>query len=294
MAAIGPYFYAAEGGPAPLARLLELVSVWLLALGLVFGLTVLLLGQRRLGAGAVVLALIGGALLGSGYWRVTVPQADQSANLRVLFFNTQSTGSAMSDRIVAAAIAEAPDIAVFVEATGMGPALPQLRDAFVFVSPCPDEACEILVAANRPPERFWRLSLNPIWADRYGVIEYAPGQFFGVGHLVKPWFSGVAGPELERLAAQYNWLPESAVVVGDFNMPPWSTPMRRLLHDTGFRAQRGALGTWPAGAGPFALPIDQILTRGDVSVVSLRPFGEGLGSNHLGFVAELSVPGLPP
>ena len=91
--------------------------------------------------------------------------------------------------------------------------------------------------------------------------------------------SGIAEPELARLTAQLNWLDGPSVVVGDFNMPPWSRPMRGLLGDTGFRAIRGGPGTWPAStAAPLRLPIDHVLVRDDVFEAL---FGERLYGDHL-------------
>ncbi|MEM6483280.1 MAG: endonuclease/exonuclease/phosphatase family protein, partial [Pseudomonadota bacterium] len=107
-------------------------------------------------------------------------------------------------------------------------------------------------------------------------------------HLVKPWFSGVSEPEIEKLVAQYNWLSGPSLAIGDFNMAPWSRPMRGILDQTGFRAVRGQPATWPAFPGPIRLPIDQLLVRDRVRVVNIETFGGHLRSNHLGIIADIA------
>jgi endonuclease/exonuclease/phosphatase (EEP) superfamily protein YafD len=281
-----------EAALGALVRILDPLSPWLLGLGAVFALAAIIMGTRRLGA--VLLVVIAGfsAELWLSHRALSLPLVPAAEpQLKILFFNARAENAASADRIVDATLAAAPDIAVFAEAAAVLPALDRLRAAYAFVSPCSAETCEILVASRHEPERFWTLSLNPIWDDRYAVLEIRTDTgaplFLAASHLTKPWFSGVAESEVERLAAQYNWFSGPVVAMGDFNMPPWSRPMRRLLAETEMRTLRRPLATWPAGAGRFGLPIDQILVRGGPRVVSILPFGEGLGSNHRGFVADI-------
>jgi endonuclease/exonuclease/phosphatase (EEP) superfamily protein YafD len=214
-------------------------------------------------------------------------------NLRVLFFNALAENTASADRIVDATLASAPDVAVFAEAEAVLPALERLRAEYTYISPCTPEACEILIAARRAPVRFWTLTLNPIWDDRYAVLEVETETgarlFVAASHLVKPWFSGVAEDEIAQLSAQYRWFRGPVVAVGDFNATPWSRPMRILLSETGLRTMHRPIATWPATAGRFGLPIDHLLVGGGARVVRVEPFGVGLGSNHLGLLAEISL-----
>ena len=137
--------------------------------------------------------------------------------------------------------------------------------------------------------------MNPVFQERYAVLDF---EFPNVGpvflsavHLVKPWMTGISESEISRLAAQYNWFDGPVVAVGDFNMPPWSLPMRTILDETGFRAVRGQPGSWPVSAGTPRLPIDQVLVKSGPVVLEVDRFGEGLGSNHLGFIATVSLTG---
>ena len=170
-----------------------------------------------------------------------------------------------------------------------------LVSEFDFVSPCTPAKCEILVASRFKVRRSWQLQLNPIWQERYLVVEFESPEgeswFLSAVHLTKPWFSGVSESEIARLAAQYNWFEGPVVAVGDYNMAPWSLPMRNLLRNTGFRAIRGQPASWPVSLGPAGIPIDQVLVRGGTGVTGIRPFGEGLQSNHTGFVAGIALRG---
>jgi endonuclease/exonuclease/phosphatase (EEP) superfamily protein YafD len=279
----------------PLARVLDGYTPWLLVLGLCLGALTLALGARRIGAVCVLCAVAASVAPFAAYRDVTRgADAALTADLSVVFFNAFAQNDENAARIVDAAIGTGADILVFAEAEALIDQLDTLRATYAFVSPCSAAACELLIATDLPVLRSWQLQLNPAWPDRYAVAELdLPGQgplFLAVGHLAKPWMSGIAGPELARVTAQMNWLNGPSVVVGDFNMPPWSHPMRTLLRDTGFRAPRGGPGTWPAGAAAMMrLPIDHVLVREDVALVAVETFGEGLGSNHLGIVAQIAL-----
>lgn len=289
--------FPTSGLAGPVTRMTDPFAPWLLGVGLVFALIVIALRAWRTGAVLVILLAAAGIAQMAAYRAVTLPADDTRApDLRVLFFNAFDENRNDGARIAEAAIASGADILVFAEAAVLLDDLDTLRAAYGFVSPCRGESCELLIASRLPVLRSWQLQLNPAWAERYAVIEIdVPDHgpvFVAASHLVKPWMSGLAEPELARLTAQLDWLTGPSVVVGDFNMPPWSRPMRTLLSDTGFRALRLGPGTWPASAPPgLRMPIDHVLVRDGARVVALAPFGAGLGSNHLGIRVDLALPG---
>jgi endonuclease/exonuclease/phosphatase (EEP) superfamily protein YafD len=292
--AIAPWGYPTAGALGPFARLFDALAPHLLVLGVVLAGFAAALGLRRVGLGLIVLALSAGAIGLSAYHAVTLPRvAGAVPDLRVLFFNAEYREARTADRVVDAILRADADIVILAEAQEVVPALPRLEASYDFVSPCPAAACEILVASRRPVRRFWRLQLNPAWPARYAVAEIALADgaalFVSAVHLVKPWMSGIAESEIARLTAQYDWFDGPVVAVGDYNMTPWNRPMRHLLRTTGFRALRGQSGTWPAAAGAAGFPIDQVLVRDGVRVTGMTPFGRDLTSNHLGFVADLSI-----
>ena len=278
----------------PFARLLDAPAPIFLGVALALALATAALGPRRLGLALAILSISTGLVGLQGYFAVTAPPvAGEARDLRILFFNAEYPEAEAQDRLVDAILAADADIVVLAETELSGPARAGLDAAYPFVSPCLPEVCDMLIASRRPVLRFWRLQLNAAWPDRYAVaeVELASGAplFVSAVHLVKPWFSGIAESEIGRLTAQYAWFDGPAVAVGDYNMTPWSRPMRRLLATTGFRAVRGQVGTWPAEAPMGRFPIDQVLVREGVRVTTIETFGRELGSNHLGLVAELSV-----
>jgi len=91
-------------------------------------------------------------------------------------------------------------------------------------------------------------------------------------------------------------LAPPAVVLGDFNAPPWSGAVRRIGEATGTRAIPGYRPTWVGGgATPLRLPaalglsLDQILVSPGVEVRGVSSFALP-GSDHLGVRAELCLP----
>lgn len=280
----------------PLARMLDAYAPWLLGIGLALAALTMALQAWRTGAVLALICVVAGIAQVSAYRDLTRPaDSARAPDLQVLFFNAFAQNGDNGTRIVEAAVATGADILVFAEAEALLGEIDALEAAYAFVSPCRGETCELLIATNLPVLRSWQLQLNPGWAERYAVLEVdLPGRgpvFVAASHLAKPWMSGLAEPELAQLTAQLNWLTGPSVVIGDFNMPPWSGPMRELLQETGFFAPRLGPGTWPASALPaLRLPIDHVLVRGGTTLTSLTPFGADLGSNHLGFLAGIALP----
>ena len=276
-----------------LARLLDSLAPGFLALALGLGLLALATGARRLGATLAAAALAAAAHLVTLQLAVSQPAAPAVApDLRVLFLNA-FLDNPTPDRLLDDVLRLDPDIAVLAEAEALRPALDRLRSRYAFVSPCEPASCEVVIAARLAPLRFWQLQLSPAWPARYAVAEFQTGtgaRFFLVGtQLAKPWLSGLAEPELARLIAQFNWLQGPAIVLGDFNAAPWSRPMQDLLSATGFKGPRLPPATWPVGAGPLGLPLDHVLVRDGPRVVRVQTVGPGLGSNHLGLLAEIAL-----
>lgn len=284
---------SATFGPA--ARMIDSLAPWLLAMTVVLALTAALLGLRRTGGALVLVGAIAGAALAVDQHHLGQPPAPHLAHdLRVLYFNALADDGTRADTIVDAVLAEDADIVVLLESSAVRPALDRLRTAYAFVSPCDNATCEIVLASRTVPLRFWQLQLNPGWSPRYAVaeVEIAPGRraFIAASHLVKPWYDALAEVEVAKLAAQWAWFDGPVVAVGDFNAAPWSRPLREIAGISGLRPLRWPPATWPVEMGRLGLPIDMAFIGNGALITDIRPFGKGLGSNHMGFVAGIALP----
>lgn len=279
----------------PMVRILDSLSPWFLLSALGLSVSIVTFGSWRLGGVLGLVSLGAMAQFAVEHRSLSVPtQPDTPPDLRVLFFNALASNTTSGSDIVSAILKADPDVVVIAEPRAVRPAVQMMAEAYSFVSPCVDETCHLLVASKVAPTRFWRMDLGVGEAERYAVMELATEDdksvFLAASHISKPWLSGVSEAELRRLRAQYNWFKGPVVAVGDFNVAPWSFPMRELLHNTGMQGLRMPPATWPASAGRFGVPIDQILVRDGPRVTKIRSFGSDLGSNHLGILADVALP----
>lgn len=280
---------------APVARVLDNLAPWFLGLALLMSVLTVAAGSRRTGIVLASLSLAGGLHLYIDHRSVSLPALSrETPDMRIVFFNALGDNSASGPKILSAISSLDPDVWAIAERAAMEPVLGEIKETYPFVSPCEEDGCALLVASKVNPRRFWQLNLNDSWEKRYAVaeIEIAEGKsvFIAASQIAKPWLSGISEPEIARLTAQYSWFDGPVVAVGDFNATPWSFPLWRLLQGTKMRALRRPPSTWPSNAGRFGLPIDQVLVGGGARVVHVRTFGDDLGSNHLGVVADIMVP----
>ena len=112
-------------------------------------------------------------------------------------------------------------------------------------------------------------------------------------HMVKPWFFGITESEEWKLMYVLHRISGPLVLMGDLNAAPWSRRVHLLARRCALATPRLPRPTWPAGAGWFGLPIDHVLVR-EARLTGLDRFGAGLGSNHLGLLARISLDGADP
>jgi endonuclease/exonuclease/phosphatase (EEP) superfamily protein YafD len=108
----------------------------------------------------------------------------------------------------------------------------------------------------------------------------------------------------QHLQAIGNYLKnnrDSIVLVGDFNLTPWSPYYRQLISDTGLHNTRlgfGILPTWirpathvnyPSWLIPLVnIPIDHIFVTKDLKVVRTYT-GDNGNSDHAPIISELTI-----
>jgi endonuclease/exonuclease/phosphatase (EEP) superfamily protein YafD len=200
--------------------------------------------------------------------------------------------------------ATAPDVFVAAEATDAHEAeLAALDDLFPhrYRSVAPHDAANIAVRSRFPlkaPTAY--LPAGPL--PQVVVDVEVPGGAFRLfaTHLFPPLTSeATAWNDVSRrnLAARVRAAVDAgtpAVVVGDFNLSPWSARVAEFERDAGvLRAGRGhgLLVSWPDT--PYfpwvGIPIDHAFVGGGVRVRSLT-VGPPIGSDHRGLVADLLRP----
>ena len=102
--------------------------------------------------------------------------------------------------------------------------------------------------------------------------------------------------EFTRLGTELGELSGALLVVGDFNSTPWSYALKNFANDNDLIRQTRNLPTFPklwAIGGewretPAFLPLDHLMTRGDVLVTDLHT-APAAGSDHLPVVADFAV-----
>jgi endonuclease/exonuclease/phosphatase (EEP) superfamily protein YafD len=133
-------------------------------------------------------------------------------------------------------------------------------------------------------------------------IPYIRGSFklkeniftlFGV-HLASPvgkYRTDLRNKQLDSLAEEIQKNNQPTVVVGDFNITPWSPYFKKFIQKTRLRDTRKGIGvypTWLADFFPLAIPIDHGLTSNGVKVGSLS-LGSSFGSDHLPIILDISI-----
>jgi endonuclease/exonuclease/phosphatase (EEP) superfamily protein YafD len=252
---------------------------------------------RIAGVAAMGLALnvwpMYGAFFGPG-----TPPASNARAVRVAAFNVNITND------------DLPGIAAYLESLAV--------DVAVLEELSPANADRLAALLPRLPHRY--LAENEdIWGvvilSRWPLIAPQPatrdGQRFAVradvdlgdrkfrlygAHLnwpVMPAPARVRNAQLRALGRELAECPQACVVVGDFNVTPWSSHFRDLLtpgvHDCA--AGRGLLGTWSSGLPALLrIRIDQCLVAGAVTVAGVR-VGESVRSDHFATVNDLLIGG---
>jgi endonuclease/exonuclease/phosphatase (EEP) superfamily protein YafD len=131
-----------------------------------------------------------------------------------------------------------------------------------------------------------------------GKFELPDGTSFSVMTTHLDW----PAPKVERQENQFAQLVQVAngvngplLVVGDFNSTPWSYALRGFADEAHLTRQTHANFTYPTlfafdkwrETPPF-LPLDQVMTRGNIEVHELH-VGEKTGSDHLPVIVSFTV-----
>jgi endonuclease/exonuclease/phosphatase (EEP) superfamily protein YafD len=267
-----------------------------LVLGLALVPACVLRRWRLAGAAAVALALnvwpLHGAFFGAG-----LPSAMNARPVRVAAFNVHIANDDPSG-IAAYLESQAVDVVVLEElsmanADALAPRVPGLPHRYLAER---DGVWGVVILSR------WPL-LSPQIAAQDG-LKFAARVDIDLGnrklriygaHLhwpVMPETARIRNAQLRALGRELANCPYACVVVGDFNVTPWSSHFRDVLKQPGVHdcaAGRGLLTTWSSSLpAVLRIRIDQCLIAGAVTVADVR-VGESVGSDHFATFNDLLI-----
>ena len=106
-----------------------------------------------------------------------------------------------------------------------------------------------------------------------------------------PWRGAMRNRQLDELAARVARVAGPVVVIGDFNVTPYSPYFSHWLARTGLtdtRRGRTLSPSWPTLLPIVAIPIDHCAVSKDVTIVAHRSL-PAFGSDHYPILAELAL-----
>lgn len=129
-------------------------------------------------------------------------------------------------------------------------------------------------------------------------VQTETGPAFSLATTHNDWPAPVTrqAEQFARLRDALATVQPPLILVGDFNSTPWSYALRGFVSSAGLTRHTFNLPTFPTlwyylrdwrPTFPF-LPIDHVMTRGNISIHDLRT-GDPSGSDHLPIIVEFSV-----
>lgn len=278
-----------------LARVTESLRPHLLLLVLPLSAVLVLARVRVIGA-ILAIASVAGLLWIAAEYRRNASATGADSDLTVLWFNVFSKNMTSPEALERAIRDSGADLAIFTETESLQHVLDRLRDIYPhYAGPAPFTVFEpsLMILSKRPIDLLEPMGDLPVGPGRTAHFRVGhPGEQVEVVavHLGKPWYLGQSGAEehvLNRLVKR-SW-DGPLLVVGDFNAAPWSKRIREVQRRRGLAHAPLPVATWPTEFGKYGIPIDNVFLRGPVGLVSLAPWGAGLGSNHTGLIAEIDL-----
>jgi endonuclease/exonuclease/phosphatase (EEP) superfamily protein YafD len=233
--------------------------------------------------------------------------------IRILSMNLSHTNSSYKKAILLIRKTQ-PSVLVLQELSnswenGLGEALVQFPYSVKIPENTMDGVDTMLPNFLIPKEKLFiglysHLSFERIMIDRPDdfPVSYIRGSFkfkeniftlFGV-HLTSPvgkYRTDLRNKQLASLAEEIQKNNQPTVVVGDFNITPWSSYFEKFIQKTRLRDTRKGIGvypTWLAQFPPLAIPIDHGLTSNGIKFGSFS-LGSSFGSDHLPIILDFSI-----
>lgn len=226
--------------------------------------------------------------------RATVPHLDP---IKVISFNVNSNNTNFSG-IRDLLLTESADVVLLLEAS---PALINELQALHTVYPYrleePRDDNFGLVALSKYPIRKGGVRFFGEFDLPYAKFEISVSgetyHFIGI-HTLPPMNGSNAASRnaelLELAQSQQEHLAENIIMMGDFNLTPFSRWYADVLHTSGLQDSLPGFGlspTWMRSTIIFAIPIDQMFVSSSLTVLQ-RSIGDSCGSDHNPLIVELA------
>ncbi len=284
-----------SGRHLPGLVLLQSLRFHMVAAGVVLALALILLGGRWRGAFALVPLLAAGL---HGYWLVgelyasrTMPKEAPVAQFRFLSFNVLA-GNRHAEELVAAILADQSEIVLVMETPGIESHLEQMAKVYPYRLGCErTESCDISLFSQLPIEEGGIQIFQPFNRERLVTarvsVDGQPVTIVGA-HLTKPYDELVVWQEMVVLRRLLDGIEGPVVLAGDFNSTIWTESLGTLMERARLTPGPSTPATWPVRLGAFGVPIDNMLTRDNVRILTLES-GESYGSNHRPLWASIGL-----
>jgi endonuclease/exonuclease/phosphatase (EEP) superfamily protein YafD len=189
-----------------------------------------------------------------------------------------------------------PDVAVCCEVRGdvARRFSLELKDVFPYQALAPRESVEGIVVLSKHPILSQDVTELPGGSLVVNVdISYDDERIHVLGiHPFSPVTSRrwkIRNEQLETTAELARTMPGPAIVIGDFNTPPWSHYFGKFERESSFRDTQRGVGftrTWPRGKSLLQIPIDHAFVS-EHWLVKSRTAGRATSSDHLPLVVDL-------
>ncbi len=254
------------------------------------------LDDKRVAVVAACALVLSGAAIISSYLPREVTQ-NNGAPIRVMVSNVL-TSNKNFDEFIDLVRKESPDVVALLEINDKWvQALDELAETYPYKLLYPQSDNFGIGILSRGPMRrvekidllgvpalYARLALSSRMIDVLVVHTLPP---------VNAANAALRNKQLEMIARIAEEKGGLHIVMGDLNTTMWSPHFRALLRHSGLKDARkgfGILPTWPAGLGPFMIPIDQCLFQIPLAVKDVRKTSL-FGSDHLSLIVDFIPPG---
>jgi endonuclease/exonuclease/phosphatase (EEP) superfamily protein YafD len=151
----------------------------------------------------------------------------------------------------------------------------------------------VLLLSRWPIERSTVVDFGPLTEPAVLAHLNVGGRTLNVlgVHLSWPMGAEVSAhrnQQLKMITVLARATPAPLVVLGDFNITPWSPRFRDMVSASGLAPAAGSgwQPTWPVHLGAAGIQIDHVLVSRDVSVRAFER-GEAVGSDHWPVLVEV-------